>query len=185
MCDWRRGCCGNGLWSVNQLGYCWFALFIEHQFLGTSFELSISIQSILFHLISSPSTPFDFISPPSFSTPTSQSLIFPSPSLSTTVFSNKHSNPPYRNHPHSLSLKTSSQSKPIPFQSPLFALALIFDRFPSSSSSSSYPFPVIKSRLNPLECTAWFPLRCLRSFVDRCPSPRPRTPTAFAGAFIK
>ena len=109
-------------------------------------DFSISIQSILFHLISSPSTPFDFISPPSFSPPLPFSLI--------NLFSNKHSNPPYRNHPHSLSPKTSSQSKPIPFQSPLFALALIFDRFPSSSSSSSYPFPVIKSRLNPLECTA-------------------------------
>lgn len=124
-------------------------------------DFSISIQSILLHsipfyFISFPSTPFDFISPPSFSTPYF-SISHSSPPLPLSfynIFSNKHSNPPYRNHPHSLSPKTSSQSKPIPFQSPLFALALIFDRFPSSSSSSSYPFPVIKSRLNPLECTA-------------------------------
>ena len=111
-----------------------------------------SIYSIPSHLISFHSIRFHFSSfffHPYFSISHSSP-----PLLFLQQFSNKHSNPPYRNHPHSLSPKTSSQSKPIPFQSPLFALALIFDRFPSSSSSSSYPFPVIKSRLNPLECTA-------------------------------
>ena len=110
--------------------------------------------SILFHSIPSHLLPLHSISFLLLFPPLLLNLSFFPPLLFLQQFSNKHSNPPYRNHPHSLSPKTSSQSKPIPFQSPLFALALIFDRFPSSSSSSSYPFPVIKSRLNPLECTA-------------------------------
>lgn len=141
---------------MNQLGYCWICSI--HRTSVFRYIIDYLFQCNLFHLISSPFTPFDFICP-SFSTPYFSISHFPSSStasslLSTTVF---QTNTPILHIEIILilyPLKTSSQSKPIPFQSPLFALALIFDRFPSSSSSSSYPFPVIKSRLNPLECTA-------------------------------